>query len=44
MEVKCPYVNGSQPDCIDANTEKCESCVYNPEKRQEISYYKEVAE
>jgi len=41
-KVDCPYVNGSQPDCIDADTKKCETCIHNSANRREISYYREI--
>ena len=41
-KVDCSYVNGSQPDCMEADTEACETCSNNMANRQEISYYREI--
>ena len=41
-KVDCIYVNGSQPDCTEADTESCETCVFNEANRREVSYYRKI--
>lgn len=41
-KVDCPYVNGPQPDCTEADTEACKTCTHNRANRREISYYRKI--
>ena len=39
IKTPCPFVNGKEGDCLDADTERCEYCTYNKKNRR--SYFKE---